>query len=118
MMVLSSITIFLMTFGITAIGVGVGALYPKFNSTNAAEIPTSFGGALCMVFSVAFIALVVMIEAWPIYLLATETLQTGRLIVPEFRVMGPSLVAVTMLTTVAVIVPLRMGLRRLEQLRD
>ena len=118
MMVLSLITIFLMTFGITAIGVGVGALYPRFNSPNAAEIPTSFGGALCMVFSIAFIGLVVMIEAWPIYLLAMETLHSGQLIVPEFRVMGPSLAAIALLTTVAVIVPLRMGLRRLEQLRD
>jgi len=108
----------LMAFGITAIGVGVGAVYPRFNSTNAAEIPTSFGGALCMVFSVAFIALVVMIEAWPIYLLAMETLHTSRLIVPQFRVMAPSLAAMAMLTAIAVIAPLRMGLKRLEQLRD
>ncbi len=47
MMALSLITIFLMTFGIAAIGVGLGALYPNFNYENAAEIPTSFGGAVC-----------------------------------------------------------------------
>ena len=118
MMALSLITVFLMTFGITAIGVGVGALYPRFHFENAAEIPTSFGGALCMIFSVAFIGVVVMIEAWPIYLLAMETLNTGRLIVPEFRVIGPSLAGIVALTTVAVTVPLRLGLQRLEQLRD
>jgi ABC-2 type transport system permease protein len=118
MMALSLITVFLMTFGITAIGVGVGALYPRFHFDNAAEIPTSFGGALCMIFSVAFIGVVVMIEAWPIYLLAMETLNTGRLIVPEFRVIAPSLAGIVALTMVAVIVPLRLGLQRLEQLRD
>jgi len=118
MMALSLITVFLMTFGITAIGVGVGALYPRFHFENAAEIPTSFGGALCMIFSVAFIGVVVMIEAWPIYLLAMETLNTGRLIVPEFRVIGPSLAGIVVLTMVAVTVPLRLGLQRLEQLRD
>jgi ABC-2 type transport system permease protein len=117
MMTLSLTTVFLMTFGITAIGIGVGALYPRFHFDNAAEIPTSFGGALCMIFSVTFIGVVVMIEAWPIYLLAMETLNTGGLIVPEFRVIGPSLAAITALTIVAVIVPLRMGLKRLEQLR-
>jgi ABC-2 type transport system permease protein len=117
MMTLSLTTVFLMTFGITAIGIGVGALYPRFHFDNAAEIPTSFGGALCMIFSVTFIGVVVMIEAWPIYLLAMETLNTGGLIVPEFRVIGPSLAAITALTMVAVIVPLRMGLKRLEQLR-
>jgi ABC-2 type transport system permease protein len=118
MMALSLITVFLMTFGITAIGVGVGALYPRFHFENAAEIPTSFGGALCMIFSVAFIGVVVMIEAWPIYLLAMETLNTGRLIVPEFRVIGPSLAGIVVLTMVAVTVPLRLGLQRLEQLRN
>jgi len=118
MMALSLITVFLMTFGITAIGVGIGALYPRFHFDNAAEIPTSFGGALCMIFSVAFIGVVVMIEAWPIYLLAMETLNTGRLIVPEFRVIAPSLAGIVALTMVAVIVPLRLGLQRLEQLRD
>jgi ABC-2 type transport system permease protein len=118
MMALSLITVFLMTCGITAIGVGVGALYPKFNFDNAAEIPTSFGGALCMIFSIAFIGVAVMIEAWPIYQLTLETLNTGRLIVPEFHVIGPSLAAVIALTVVAVIAPLRLGLKRLDQLRD
>jgi hypothetical protein len=56
MMVISLITVFLMTFGITAIGIGLGALYPNFNYENAAEIPTSFGGAIAMILSVAFIA--------------------------------------------------------------
>jgi len=61
MMLLSLVTIVVMTFGITAICVGTGALYPKFNFDNAAEIPTSFGGALCMIFSLSFVGIVVMI---------------------------------------------------------
>ncbi len=59
MMALSLITVCLMTFGIAAIGVGLGALYPNFNYDNAAEIPTSFGGAVAMILSVVFIALAV-----------------------------------------------------------
>ena len=54
MMALSLITVCLMTFGIAAIGVGLGALYPNFNYDNAAEIPTSFGGAVAMILSVGF----------------------------------------------------------------
>ncbi len=77
MMALSLITVCLMTFGITAIGVGLGALYPNFNFDNAAEIPTSFGGAVSMIVSIGFIALVVMIEAWPIYQLAVASLRPG-----------------------------------------
>src|SRR5258708_25238977 len=53
MMVLSLITVCLMTFGITAIGVGLGALYPNFNYDNAAEIPTSFVGAVSWIMTTA-----------------------------------------------------------------
>jgi ABC-2 type transport system permease protein len=118
MMTLSLVTVFLMTFGITAIAVGIGALYPKFTFDNAAEIPTSFGGALCMIFSVAFIAVAVMIEAWPIYQLTIKALNSGQLKVPDFWVIGPSLAAVLALTVVAVVVPLRLGLKQLDRLRD
>src|SRR5207244_13449513 len=83
MMTISLVTVFLMTFGIVAIGVGVGAFYPKFNFDNAAEIPTSFGGAICMIFSVAFIGVAVIIEAWPIYFLLLEGLNHGRFKVPR-----------------------------------
>jgi ABC-2 type transport system permease protein len=118
MMLLSVLTVFLMTAGITAICVGVGALYPKFSYDHVAEISTSFGGAICMIFSVAFIAVAVMIEAWPIYLIAMNALHSERLKLPEFWIMAPSLAAVLALTIVAVVVPLRLGLRSLERLKD
>lgn len=118
MMMLSLVTVFLMTLGITAICVGVGALYPKFSYDHAAEIPTSFGGAVCMIFSIAFIAIAVIIEAWPIYLLAMEALQPEKLKLPQFWTTAPALLAVLVLTVVAVIVPLRLGLKNLERLKD
>jgi ABC-2 type transport system permease protein len=117
MMSLSLITIFLMTFGITAIGVGVGALYPKFNFDNAAEIPTSFGGAVCMILSIAFIGITVMIEAWPIYRLAMEGLR-GRSTVPPFWLIAPSLAAVAALTLAVVTLTLKSATKRLAQLTD
>ena len=118
MMGLSLATILLMTLGITAIGVGVGALYPKFNFDNAAEIPTSFGGAVCMIFSIAFIGIVVMIEAWPVYQLALEGLRPGKMTVPAFRLIAPSFCAVAAITTLAVVVPIKLGLNHLERMKD
>ena len=118
MMFLSLITIFFMTIGITAIGVGVGAMYPKFNFDNAAEIPTSFGGAVCMMVSIAFIAVTVMIEAWPIYQLALASLRPGRAIAPTFWLVAPPVAIVAALTAAVVAVSLRLGIHRLEQLRD
>lgn len=118
MMTLSLVTMLLMTLGVSAISVGIGALYPKFSYDNAAEIPTSFGGAICMIFSIAFIGVAVMIEAWPIYLLAMDALHPGRLRVPELWIIVPSLTAVLALTIVAVVVPLKLGVKSLERLKD
>ncbi|MGH7831526.1 MAG: putative ABC transporter permease subunit, partial [Candidatus Binatia bacterium] len=118
MMGLSLVTIFLMTFGITAIGVGVGAIYPKFDYDHAAEIPTSFGGAICMVLSVAFVGGAVILEAWPAYWLAMEEINTGAVETGHLWVIAPSLAAVSVLTTVAVIIPLRSGLKKLERMKD
>ena len=117
MMALSLITICLMTFGIAAIGVAFGALYPNFNYENAAEIPTSFGGAVSMIVSIAFIALIVMIEAWPIYQIASASLRRGSLSAPTVSTIAPSLAIVAALTAAVIAVSLRAGIRRLEQLK-
>jgi ABC-2 type transport system permease protein len=116
MMTLSLVTVFLMTFGITAIGVGLGALYPNFNYDNAAEIPTSLGGALSMIFSVGFVALAVMVEAWPIYSLVMQAFRRGQVAAPEFWTIAPPLVVVLALTIATVVVSLRLGVKNLERI--
>jgi ABC-2 type transport system permease protein len=118
MMLLSVATVFLLTIGITAICVGVGALYPKFSFDHAAEIPTSFGGAVSMIICVAFIGVAVMMEAWPIYVLAMRGLNPGQSTVPELWIIAPSLFGVLALTVAAVIAPIRLGLKSLERLKD
>jgi ABC-2 type transport system permease protein len=118
MMTLSLITVFFMTFAVTAIGVGIGALYPNFNYENAAEIPTSFGGAMSMMFSMGFIALAVMIEAWPIYNLAMQAFRRGKLAAPDIWTIAPPVAIVLALTIATVVVSLRLGIRHLEQLKE
>ena len=116
MMMLSLATVFLMTFGITAICVGVGALYPKFTFDHAAEIPTSFGGAVCMIVSIAFIGAVDRSLAdLPS---GDARLSPGRSTVPELWVIAPSLPGVLALTLAAVITPIRLGLKSLERLKE
>ena len=118
MMTLSLISIGLMTFGITAIGVGLGALYPNFNYENAAEIPTSFGGAVSMIISIGFIGVNVMIEAWPIYNLAMQAFRRGKIAAPELWTIAPPLLIVLALTIVTVAVSLRLGVKNLERINE
>ena len=67
MMTLSLITITLLTFGISALALGFGALFPKFDTDNAAEISAGFGGLIFMMAAVAYLGLVIVLEAWPVY---------------------------------------------------
>jgi ABC-2 type transport system permease protein len=69
MMVLAAITLFFLILGIVSLGMALGTAYPKFAFDNAVQISTGFGGVLYMVLCVAFIGMVVILEAWPVYIL-------------------------------------------------
>jgi ABC-2 type transport system permease protein len=72
---LFSSTIVVMSFALCGIAVGIGALFPNFGSgsaasrrdDNPARIVSGFGGTLCFVVSLVYLALVIGAEAWPLY---------------------------------------------------
>ena len=67
MMFLSIVTIFCLVPAIVSLAVGLGARYPDFKSENPALSATSFGGVLFMLLSFGLIALVIILEAGPVY---------------------------------------------------
>jgi hypothetical protein len=67
-----------------------------------------------MIFSIGFIGLIVMIEAWPIYLLTSRSLALGGSHTPIEWLIAPSLISAIAVTVVAVVVPIRKSLRSLE----
>jgi ABC-2 type transport system permease protein len=67
MMLLSGITVFFLVPGIVGIAIGLGAVYHDFKSENPANVVTSFGGLLYMILSFGLIALVIILEAGPVY---------------------------------------------------
>jgi ABC-2 type transport system permease protein len=113
MMVLGVITVFMMTFGIAALGVGIGAIYPKFKYENAAQISTGFGGIVYMLLTILFIGGVISFEAWPVYKLFMAR-SAG------LSIKGISLISIilsfsvaTILSILAVILPMKIGFSRL-----
>jgi ABC-2 type transport system permease protein len=113
MYVVSIGTITLMTFGIAGLAVGFGTLYPRFETENAAQIPTSFGGLMFMMSSVCLIGAIIACEARPVYgYLYARSVGS----VPEVGdvVLGFSLAA--LLCLMATFLPLRLARRRLENL--
>jgi ABC-2 type transport system permease protein len=51
---------------IVSLGLAFGAAYPRFDSRNAAQISTGFGGVVYMLSCLGVIAAVVALEAWPV----------------------------------------------------
>lgn len=67
MFAVSIFSITMMTMGIAGLAIGFGTLFPQFDTENAAQIPTSFGGLVFMMTSIALIGAVVILEARPVY---------------------------------------------------
>jgi ABC-2 type transport system permease protein len=113
MMFVSIFSITLLTFAIAGLAIGFGTLYPQFETENAAQIPTSFGGLLFMMSAVGVIGGVVILEARPVYgYLSARTFGTETS--PVEMIVGFGLAATLCLT--ATMLPIRLALRRLETL--
>src|SRR2546428_5712407 len=61
MMVMELVTICGLTFAIGALALGFGALYPQFETENAAQIPTSFGGLVFMMATIVLLGAVIFV---------------------------------------------------------
>lgn len=104
-------TIALMTFALSGMAIGFGTLFPQFETENAAQIPTSFGGLLYMMASVALIGAVIVLEARPVYgYLSAKAFRQP--IEPTEMVVGFGLAA--LLCIAATLIPIRVALKRLE----
>lgn len=114
-LILTSLTMVGVTFALTSLALGFGALYPNYDTENVAEIPTSFGGLLFMMAAVSYLAGVVILEAWPVYNFLNARVQGGEAAVSMVPLlMGVSGAAI--LTALATWLPLRAGIRRVQSL--
>lgn len=109
----SVFTITFLTFAVAGLALGLGTLFPRYESESAAQIPTSFGGLVFMLSSAALIGAVVLLEARPVYAyLSQETF--GTVANPTDMVVGFALAGVLCLA--ATFVPLRVAISRLDRL--
>ncbi len=115
MMAVAVGTIVLYTLAASALALCFGALYPRFDTENAAQIPTSFGGLVYMMSSLSLLAAIIMVEAAPVMTYLRMDRYGGRLgqVIPELVVSG---VLVAGICIVATLVPLRMALRSIESM--
>lgn len=115
MMWLAVGTIVLYTMAASALALSFGALYPQWGTENAAQIPTSFGGLVYMMSSLSLLALIIMIEAVPVtsYLVLQRYASQPVPLTPELMA---AVTAVFLVCVAATLIPLRLGLRRIESM--
>ena len=113
---LSTTTLFCMTFAIVALGLAVGAAYPKFDADNAAKVAAGIGGLVYMIVCMSFIGAVVVLEAWPVYALFMSRLHETPLGVVTQISIAASLGAALLLTIGVFIGSTRYGVRWLRAL--
>lgn len=111
MFAVSVMTITFMTLALCGMALGFGTLFPQFETENAAQIPTSFGGLVFMIASISLIAAVVILEARPVYgYLSAQFYNTTSS--PGEMWIGFG--AAALLCVAATVIPIGVARRRLE----
>ncbi len=107
-------TIVLFTLAACALALTFGTFYPQFETENAAQIPTSFGGLAFMMSAISLLGLLITIEAVPVvsYLRAHQCGEAFSLNAE----LALALAAVVALSVGTAVVSLRLGLRRMEMI--
>jgi ABC-2 type transport system permease protein len=114
MMVVSMATTIGFTVAASAMALAMGVYYPQFETENAAQIPTSFGGLLFMMASVTLLGVIIAAEAAPVatYLRARQAgdpLDLGQDLIVAFG-------TVFLLCAGATVVSIRLALAKLRDM--
>lgn len=113
LVLIAAFTALVLAFGISGIAVGIGALYPDFRADNAARVAAGPTGMLFMVASLSLVAVVVALEAVPVYLVLSAGFREQEVGTARLVGAGLALVLVVGICLTATLAPLRVGARRL-----
>jgi ABC-2 type transport system permease protein len=113
LMLFAVVVILLMTCALTGLGVGLGAMYARFEYDNIAQTAASAGGLLYMVLSLGFIGMMLLLTARPLYVHLYRKFLYQHVGGLEVYLCYAAIVGLCLLTTV---LPMRLGCRALERL--
>ena len=113
LMLFAAVIILLMTCALTGLGVGLGAMYPRFEYDNIAQTAASPGGILYMVLSLGFIGVILTLAARPLYVYLYRKFLLQSVGGVEVYLCYGAIVGLCLVTT---LLPLRLGCRALERL--
>ena len=109
MMLLCTAASLAMALALTGLSLGMGAMYPRFDFENEAQIPASSGGVASMILSLGYIGFMVVFLAAPVYRLFAHRMGLSALTSGDalFGLLGAGLLSLLVAT-----VPLGIGLKK------
>jgi len=111
--ILHSVALFGICLGLSGLAVGLGAIYPNFQEDNPSKIVSGFGGTLNLVMSLVFVLIVLGAQALPCFYYFGRWALSGD----QFRwIIVGSMTAIAIISLVACLVPMSMGLRAIKRL--
>lgn len=114
MMAVSLVTVVGFTLAVSGLALGIGTLYPQYDTENAAQIPTSFGGLVFMLLAIVLLAAIVVLEAIPVVDYLRQVREGDDPVIAPSGMLAFALAAA--LTLLAGWLPMRLAVRRLEEL--
>ena len=112
MILLHVYTVAMISIGLSGMAVGLSALYPNLRETSPAKIVSGFGGTLNLILSLLYVAVVVALEAVPVYLWITGQIRYAQMQMGLWIVAGLLLV----LAAVTFSVPMWLGSKALDKM--
>jgi ABC-2 type transport system permease protein len=109
---LSSSVVLVISFGLVCLAGGFGAIYPKFDAENIAQIETSFGGILYIVCALTYIGLTLSIIFRPFLLLIKQEMGMNV----HFKDLFWYGIDFLILNLIAIFLPIYFGLKSLKKL--
>lgn len=109
----SIVTLVALSFGLTSLAIGLGAMTPNFREDNPARIANGVGGTMNIVLSLIYIGVTLALVSVPTYIELTQKADW----IAELAPWRPwFLVAFLAINAIAWIVPMALGLRRWNRL--
>ncbi len=110
---LHSVSLFGICLGLSGLAVGLGAIYPNFSEDNPSKIVSGFGGTLNLVLSLLFVLAVLVAQAVPCFLYYGRYFLTSE----SFRwIIVAAMVGIALVSLLACLIPMSLGLRAIKRL--
>jgi len=110
---LSCLVVGFMSFALSGLAVGLGAVFPNFHSDNPSRIVSGLGGTLDFILSLSYVLVTVSLIGLPLHLFFIKgTLSTAFF----HRFLFWSMSAIILLSILAAFLPLYSGVKRLKRM--